>query len=126
MNPFCEAHIFERNNNLILIGTSFYYGDLYFWDFENGSLNCKLSLNTEISDICILNNDYILAALNNKNSCEFTLINTNKSKVEKIFEGDNNNKNRICGIKNLKHKSKGQFIITVFLDGKLNLYKINK
>ena len=124
MNPFCEAHIFERNNNLILISTSFYYGDLYFWDFENGSLICKLSLNTEISDICILENNYILTTLNNNNCCEFALINTNKSKVEKIFEGDN--KNRICGIKKLRHKTKGKFLISVFLDGKLNLYKIKK
>ena len=116
INPFCESHIFEKNNQLILIGASFYYGDIYFWNFENGELNCKISIGNEISDMCIINNRFIVACFG------FIFINGNNNKIEEIFE--RKDKDRICGIKVLRHDSKAIFLISVFLSGKLNLYKI--
>ena len=116
INPFCESHIFEKNNKLIVIGASFYYGDIYFWNFETGELNCKISLNNEISDMCIFNNKFIVACFG------FIIINGNNNKIEKRIE--RKDKDRICGIKVLKRGMGGNFFISVFLSGKLNLINL--
>ena len=75
-------------------------------NFETGELNCKISLNNEISDMCIFNNKFIVACFG------FIIINGNNNKIEKKIE--RKDKDRICGIKVLNHKIKGNFLFLSF------------
>ena len=120
---YIEPHIFEKEDSLIVVGPSFYNGYLYFWDFNNGSLICKITLESEISDIFIYNKKYILVNQHNGFQSEFVFIDTKKNKIEKIMNAQD--KDNVCGSKILKHNSKGDFLISTFMSGKLNLY-INK
>ena len=120
---YIEPHIIEKNDSLIVVGPSFYNGFLYFWDFNNGSLICKMTLESEISDILIYNKKYILVSQHNKYLSEFVFIESKKNKIEIKINAED--KDKVCGSKALKHKSKGDFIISTFMSGKLNLY-INK
>ena len=122
-NGFDEGYVIEKNELPILLSPCFYYEYLFFWDFVNGCLINKITLHTGISDICIWNNDYIFASLNEFCTYHFILINTKYNRIEKKFiEKDKDS--RLCGIKLIKNKSKGDFLISFNIDGKLNLYKI--
>ena len=124
-NGFDEGYIIEKNKLLILINPCFYFEYLFFWDFVNGDLICKLSMDSGISDICIWDNNYIFASFNEIYPYQFILINTKYNKIEnKYSEKDKNS--RLCGIKVLRNKSKGDFLITFNISGKLNLYTINR
>ena len=68
--------------------------------------------------MCIFHNKFIVACFG------FIIINGNNNKIEKRIE--RKDKDRICGSKVLKHKIKDNFFISVFLSGKLNLYKIEE
>ena len=85
----------------------------------------KMSFDTGISDICLWNNNYIFASFNDYNYSQMILINTTYNKIEKEYI-ENSKDSRICGIKIIKHKSKGDFLISSDLTGNLNLYKIIK
>ena len=124
-NGFDEGYIIEKNEFLILINPCFYFGYLFFWDFINGCLICKLSIDSGISDICIWDNDYIFASLNELYKYQFILINTKYNIIEKKYS-EKDKDSRLCGIKVLRNKSKGDFLITFDISGKLNLYSINK
>jgi len=124
-NGFDEGYIFEKNNTLILIVPCFYYGYLFFWDFVNGCLINKISLDSGLSDICIWDNNYIFASLNKGIDYDFILINTKYSKIEKTFI-EKDEESRLCGIKVLRSGTEHNFLITFNMEGKLNLYKIKK
>ena len=123
---FDETIIIEKNNNVILIGPYFYKKYLFFWDFINGCMISKMKLDSGISDICLWDNNYIFASYNGFSSPKFILINTKYNKIEKIYKEKVNIYNRICGIKTIRHETKGNYIITCTMNGKLNLYKICK
>ena len=124
-NGFDEGFIIEKKDLLILISPCFYYGYLFFWDFIKGCLISKISISSGISDICIWDNDYIFASLNEFGYYQFILVNTKYNKIEnKYTEKDKDS--RLCGIKVLRNASKGDFLITFNISGKLNLYTINK
>ena len=122
-NGFDEGQIIEQNNLLILIGPCFYYGYLFFWDFSNGCLISKVTLDSGISDICIWDNNYIFASLNKCDKFGFVLINTKYNNIEVKFI---DKEPRLCGIKVLNNGNKHNFLITFNMSGKLNLYKIKK
>ena len=124
-NGFDEAYIIEKNGKLILIGPCFYYGYLYFWDFSKGDLIHKLETGFGISDICLWNNKYIFASLNNSTFYQFELINYDTQQIEKKFKKDEKD-NHGSGIKILRHETKGNFLISFSLKGKLDLYIIEK
>ena len=122
---FDEANIIEKDGNLILLAPSFYYGYLFFWDFNYGSLICRMTLETGISDICLWDNNYFFASLNEYNYSQFVLINTKNTSVEKKFHVEDKNI-RLCGIKLLRNESKGDFLIYSSITGKLDLYKLKQ
>ena len=105
----------------------FYYGYLFCFDFVNGCLINKISLSLDsgISDICIWDKKYIFAALNKSNDYHFALINIKKFKTEKKFL-ENEKESKLCGIKVIRSESKGDYLITFNMSGKLNLYTIKK
>lgn len=119
-NGFDEALVIEKDNKFILIGPSFYYGYLYFWDFFEGDLLYSMKLDSGISDISLWSNNYIFASLTNSAS-QFILINLNKKKIEKEFKVFNKNA-KVCGIKVLRNTLYGNFIISSSMNGKLDLY----
>ena len=124
-NGYDEGFIIEKNGLLILISPCFYYGYLFFWDFIKGCLISKISIYSGISDICIWDNDYIFASFNEFYHYQFILINTKYNKIENKYS-EKDNDSRLCGIKVLRNESKGDFLITFNISGKLNLYTINK
>ena len=121
-NGFDEPYVIEENEKFILIGPCFYYGYIFFWDFFEHDLIYKMKLDSGISDICIWSKDYFFASLNHSTS-QFVLINAKKREVEKKFEV-NDEDPRGCGIKVVKNKEKGSYLISSSINGKLNLYSI--
>ena len=126
IDGFCETIIIERNSNIILISPCFYKNFLFFWDFKNGCLINKMELDSGISDICLWDKDHIFASYNEFISTKFILINTKYNRVEKEYKDNNYNSHRICGIKTIRHETKGNYIIASTMYGELNLYKIYK
>ena len=126
IDGFCETIIIEKNNNIILISPCFYKNYIFFWDFINGCLMNKMELDSGISDICLWDNEHIFASYNEFISPKFILINTKYSKVIKKYKDNVHNEHRICGIKTIRHKTKGNYIIASTMNGELNLYKIYK
>ena len=125
-NGFDEAYVIEKDSQYILIGPCFYYGYLFFWDFFKGDLLYTMKLDSGISDISIWDNNYIFASLNHSVSLsQFCLINVNTKKIEEVFTVEDKEK-RGCGIKVLRHKSKGNYLISSSINGKLNLYITNE
>ena len=66
--------------------------------------------------MCIFHNKFIVACFG------FIIINGNNNKIEKRIE--RKDKDRICGIKVLKRGMGGNFFVSVFLSGKLNLINL--
>ena len=62
-NCFGEAFVIEKGDSVILIGPSFTYGYLFFWDFFKGDLLHLMKLVSGISDICLWDNNYLFASL---------------------------------------------------------------
>ena len=120
-NGFDEPYIIERDEKLILVGPCFYYGYLYFWDFKTKTLIHKLETDSGISDICLWNNTYIFASLHGS-KFQFELINCATKKIEKKFIKGIQNFG--CGIKILRHETKGDFLITFSIKGNLDIYVI--
>ena len=125
-NGFDEGYIIENNELLILICPCFYYGYLFFFDFANGCLINKITLDSGVSDICLWDNKYIFVALNKCRNYQFVLLNTKYNKIEKKFTEIDKGSKLLCGIKVVRNKSKGDFLITFNMSGKLNLYIIKK
>jgi len=123
---FCETIIIEKNNNIILISPCFYKNFLFFWDFQNGCMMNKMKLDSGISDICLWDNEHIFASYNEFFSPKFILINIKYNKVEKKYKDNIHHVHRVCGIKAIRHETKGNYIITSTMGGELNLYKIFK
>lgn len=124
---FGEPYIIEKENKLILIGSDFHYGNIFFWNFETKKFISKMRLTSGISGYSIWDNKYIFASLNaNKNDFflhSFVLINIDKKIIEKKFYIENNDS--FCdGIKVFRHESKGDFLITTNLSGQLHLFII--
>ena len=122
-NGFDEAYIIMQNEKYIIVGPCFYYGYLFFWDFFERDLLYQMKLDSGISDICLWNNDYIFASLNHSKS-QFILINSKTHQIEKNFEVDDKDP-RGCGIKVIKSKSQGNYLISSSINGKLDLYTMN-
>ena len=85
-----------------------------------------MKLDSGVSDICLWDNEYIFASYNEFISPKFILINTKINKIEKKYNDKIDNYHRICGIKAIRHETKGNYIITSTMTGNLNLYKIYK
>ena len=119
---FCESKVYEKDDKLILIGPCLPFNYLYFWDFFDKNLIKKMEINYGISDICLWNNDYIYASLV-KGEAQFILINLNNYSIEKNFHVEDKDQSG-CGIKIFRHKSKGDYLISISITGKLSLYKI--
>ena len=124
-NGFGEGYIIENNEFLILFCPCFYYGHLFCFDFTNGCLINKISFDSGISDISIWDNKYIFIAFNQCNDYHFALINIKFGKIEKKYV-ENEKESKLCGIKVIRSKSKGDYLITFNMSGKLNLYIIKK
>jgi hypothetical protein len=122
-NGFDEAYIIEKNGRRLLVGPCFYYGYIYFWDFAKRDLIYTLDTICGISDICIWNNKYIFASYHGSPINQFILINTNKMEIEKRFKKDEK-EHFGAGIKVLRNKNKGNFLISISTKGKLDLYSI--
>ena len=123
-NGFDEAYIIEKDEKLILIGPCFYYGYIYLWDFINGNLVYTFETSSGVSDICLWDNKYIFSSLT-KSVHEFLLINLDSKKIVKKFF-KRGKEDFGAGVKVLRHKSKGDFLISISIKGNLDLYKINK
>ena len=121
---FDETIVIEKSNKVILISPCFYKEFLFFWDFKNGCMISKMTLDSGISDICLWDNNYIFTSFNDFS--EFILINTKINKIEKKYDDKSTIHHRICGIKAIRHKTKGNYVITSTMTGKLNLHKIYK
>lgn len=122
LNGFDEAYIIEKDGKRLLVGPCFYYPYIYFWDFVKGDLIYTLDTKCKISDICLWNNNYIFASLHSNPFNQFILINLNKMEIDKRFKKDENNNG--SGIKVLRNKTKGNFLISISTKGKLDLYSI--
>lgn len=120
-NGFSEAYVIEENDNLILVGPSFNQG-LYFWDFISGDLISKMDIKG-INNICLWNNDFILASVNKSELCEFILINAYNKKIDKKIGGGMIDQIG-CGIQLLRNLSKGNFLISFSNKGELKLYTL--
>jgi len=122
-NGFDEPYIIEKNGQYILIGPCFYCPYLFFWDFFDGDLIYKMELESGISDICLWDNDYLFASFTNGEH-QFALINVNDKKVEKTFS-NKEKEQRGCGVKIVKNKFYGNYLISIGLNGYLDLYSMN-
>ena len=122
-NSFGEAFIIEKDKTILLIAPCFNYGYLFIWDFEEGNLIKAIETASGISDICLWDNKYIFASLVN-DQCQFVLINIKNMKIEKEFEGIGNEYYG-NGIKVLRNDLKGNYLISLSLKGKLDLYTID-
>jgi hypothetical protein len=120
-NGFSEAYVIEENDNLILVGPSFNQG-LYFWDFISGDLISKMDI-MGINNICLWNNDFILASVNKSELCEFILIDAYNKKIDKKIGGGMIDQIG-CGIQLLRNLSKGNFLISFSNKGELKLYTL--
>ena len=120
---FNEAHIIEGKNKIVLVGPQFKSGNLYLWDFKSGVLINLINIGLSIYDICIWDNNFILA-FSSKNKSEYILINIysqskriyNIGKIEENPEGK--------GIKLLRHNFSEGYLISCTLSGKLNLFNL--
>lgn len=121
-NGFSEAYVIEDGDNLILVGPSFNLG-LYFWDFISGDLISRMDIKG-INNICLWNNDFILASVNKSDLCEFILIDANNNKIGKKIGGDGIKDQIGCGIQLLRNLSKGNFLISFSNKGELKLYTL--
>ena len=122
-NGFDEPYIIEKDGKYILIGPCFYHPYLFFWDFFDGDLIYKMEFESGISDICLWDDDYLFASFIH-GDYQFALINVNDKKVEKTFshkEGEQ----RGCGVKIVKNKFYGNYLISTGLNGYLDLYSMN-
>lgn len=89
-NYFYEPCIIEKDENLIVIDFNYLSKNLYFWDFEKGYIISVMPLESGISNILLLNNDYIFVSIYNGKT-KLNLININKKKIEnEIYLYDNN------------------------------------
>ena len=120
-NGFSEAYVIENDDNLILVGPSFNQG-LYFWDFINGNLISKMEIKG-IINICLWNNDFLIASVNKSDLCEFILIDANQQKIDKKIGGGMMDKIG-SGIQLLRNLSKGNFLISFSNKGELKLYTL--
>ena len=122
---YLESYIINKNESLILVGCYSLYspGYLYFWNVEKGDLLYSIPINSGITGISILNNNLMFISLYNGKS-PFALININEKKIIKEFTNEKDKDKDIFGIKILKHKTKGDYLISMSVKGKLNLYKI--
>jgi WD40 repeat protein len=120
-NGFSEAYVIEENDNLILVGPSFNQG-LYFWDFISGDLISKMDI-MGINNICLWNNEFILASVNKSELCEFILIDAYNKKIDKKIGGGMTDQIG-CGIQLLRNLSKGNFLISFSNKGELKLYTL--
>jgi WD40 repeat protein len=120
-NGFSEAYVIENDDDLILVGPSFNQG-LYFWDFINGNLISKMEIKG-IINICLWNNDFLIASVNKSDLCEFILIDANQQKIDKKIGGGMMDKIG-CGIQLLRNLSKGNFLISFSNKGELKLYTL--
>ena len=124
-NGFDEAYIIEKNGKRILVGPCFYYEYIYFWDFVKGDLIYTLDTKYGISDICLWNDKYIFASYHSSLTDQFILININKMEIEKSYKKDEK-EHCVGGIKILRNKYKGNFLISISTRGKLDLYTMEK
>ena len=124
---FNEACITRKDDQVILIGTSFNHGYFYFWDFDNKKLINITKMDCDISNICLWDNNYIFASFYNSKS-EFGLINLKDMTIEEIkIENDKNEKlGKGRCVKLLKRESNYNYLISISFNGELNLYKIIK
>ena len=122
-NGFDEPYLIENDRKYILIGPCFYHPYLFFWDFFEGDLIYKMKLESGISDICLWDNDYLFASFTHGEH-QFALINVNDKKVENTFN-DKEKEQRGCGVKIVKNKFYGNYLISIGLNGNLNLFSIN-
>ena len=138
---FLESYMINNNESLILVGSCSRYtpsmGHLYFWDFEKGNLFYKIPILSRITGIDLWNNHFIFVSLYNGNA-PFALVNIKKIYKEKKNneeKNNNNEENQIFnfndkkdksgyGIHILRHKRKGDYLISILEKGKLNLFKI--
>ena len=121
---FLESNIINNNEQLILVGCYYKYnpGYLYFWNFEKGDLSHSLSIGCGITGLDLYNNDFIFISLYNGNS-QFALIDINEKKIIKEFIPDEKDKKEY-GIHILRHKTKGDYLISILEKGKLYLFEI--
>ena len=122
---YFEAYILEKNEKLILIGVCLNtntFDNLYIWNFENGDLIKKVKSEEIITDINIWDDNYIFISLFNDDYL-FSLIDINDCSVVKEFNNFNNQKG--SGIKILRDKMKGDYLILLSLYGNLDLYTLN-
>ena len=120
---FNEARIIEENNRIILIGPQLDGGNFYLWNFKFGNLINLINIGLSICDFCIWDNNYIIA-FSSENKSKFILINID-SKIIQKYSLDNIKKNpEGKGIKLLRHKIHGDYLISCSLSGKLNLFSL--
>jgi len=120
---FNEAYVIEKDDNkFILVGPCLNFGYLFFWDFFHKNCIYEIETNRGISDICLWNNNYIFAALHSGGN-QFILMNADTKKIEKKFPVRGLNELG-GGIKILRHKTKGDYLIVISLNGKLDLYTL--
>ena len=120
---FNEARVVEENNRIILVGPQFNKGNLYLWNFKFGNLINLINIGLSICDICIWDNYYVLA-FSSENISKFILINID-SKINQKYIIDKIKENpEGKGIKLLRHKIHGDYLISCSLSGKLNLFSL--
>jgi len=120
---FNEARVVEENNRIILVGPQFSEGNLYLWNFKFGNLINLINIGLSICDICIWDNNYVLA-FSSENISKFILINID-SKINQKYIIDKIKENpEGKGIKLLRHKIYGDYLISCSLSGKLNLFSL--
>ena len=76
-----------------------------------------------INNICLWNNDFILASINKSDLCEFILIDANNKRITKKI-GDGMKDQYGCGIQLLRKLSKDNFLISFSNKGELILYSL--
>jgi hypothetical protein len=76
-----------------------------------------------INNICLWNNDFILASINKSDLCEFILIDANNKRIIKKI-GDCMKDQYGCGIQLLRKLSKDNFLISFSNKGELILYSL--
>ena len=120
---FSEGHIIEIEEKIVLVGPLFSEGFLYLWNLISKDLFKLIKLSYGLTDICFWSNNYIFATYNGSIKDKFVLININDKEVEKGF-GYEEIEKTCYGIKILRNRIEGEFLITYTSEGKLYLYKI--
>ena len=99
--------IINNYDNIVRLIESCWDGNVRIWNFHTGKLLKKIKINYDfLNTICLWNDDYLFIGCSDKT---IKLIDLNKAKIIKEFEG---HKNNVVTVKKIYHPQYGECLIS--------------